>query len=331
MTTSEELTTPLTGEAASVPAEPVHERARGDVEKGMLPDLAGFLVIVLWGSTFSATKASYEQMHPLAFGFARFAVILLIAFGVLVITARVRRMPDLLRIRRADLPLFVGVGLCGYTFYQLGFLLGLEHTSPFSGALMISLQPLVTLAIVTLMGERQHRGVWIGVVVALVGVVMFLANNDGDSRMLGNLISFGGGVAFACYQVFGRRLARDYHHATYSAYTTLFGAIPLMAICSWEAWHQDWTAIEPGIWMVFLYMCVFPVYLAYIIWTWAIGRRGVAITGLTLLVPVVAGVFAWIFSGEEFGPLKLAGASLTLVGMFLMQQANRARGGRQQA
>ena len=55
-----------------------------------------------------------------------------------------------------------------------------------------------------------------------------------------------GGASFALYQVFNRRLHREYSPATYSAYSTLFGAIPLLLIASPQAIDQDWGAISPG-------------------------------------------------------------------------------------
>jgi drug/metabolite transporter (DMT)-like permease len=123
--------------------------------------------------------------------------------------------------------------------------------------------------------------------------------------------------------VFNRRLVREYPPATYSAYSTLFGAIPLILISAPDAMRQDWGSISAQSWLTLLYMCIFPVYLAYIVWAWVISKRGVAISGLTLLVPVTAGLMAMLFFGESFGPLKVIGGALALAGMLVMQQANR--------
>lgn len=288
-----------------------------------MPELAALAVVVVWGSTFTLTKSAYAEIEPLAFAFVRFVIIMLLAFAVLTFHARRHGHAHWWRIKWHDLPLFVITGLCGYTLYQLGFMLGLAHTSPFSGSLMISLQPIVTLGIVALLGERHPPLVWIGALVSLAGVAMFLANGDSDSRLLGNAISFGGGAAFALYQVFNRRLVREYPSATYSAYSTFFGVIPLLVIALPDAMRQDWGTISTRSWLIVAYMCVFPVYVAYIIWGWAIGQRGVAISGLTLLVPVVAGAMAVAFFGEAFGPHKLVGGALALIGLLVMQHANR--------
>ena len=300
-----------------------HQQVSPGATRGFLPELAAFAVIIVWGSTFTLTKSVYTEIAPLAFGFARFIIIPVIAFAVLAIQAHRSNGQNWWRIKRQDLPLFVLTGVCGYTFYQLGFTLGLAHTSPFSGSLMISLQPIVTLGIVTLLGERQPLLVWVGVLVSVAGVGMFLANGDGESQLLGNVISFAGGASFAVYQVFNRRLIREYPPATYSAYSTLFGAIPLLAISAPQAVRQDWGAISTQSWLTLAYMCVFPVYIAYIVWGWVISKRGVAISGLTLLVPVVAGVIAVLFYNEAFGPQKLLGGALALAGLLVVQQANR--------
>lgn len=302
---------------------PAQDHANVTRSTAFLPELAALSVVTIWGSTFTTTKALYADMHPLAFGFWRFLVIILIAWLVLRTQSRRANRPDWLRVQRQDLPLFALTGLCGYTFYQLGFLLGLERTSPFSGSLMISLQPLVTLVLVTLLGERQSALVWSGAVIALVGITIFLFSRDGESSALGNLICFLGAVAFALYQVFNRRLVREYPASTYAFYSTFLGAIPLLVIAAPAGFQQDWGDISLGNWLIFIYMCIFPVYLAYILWTWAIRHRGVAITGMSLLVPVVAGLMAWAFAGEHFDARKMIGGGIAVVGLLVMQQANR--------
>ena len=92
------------------------------------PEVAQFIVVSLWASTFLVTKAAFAEVSPLAFVFVRFALMTALAFGVLALRSR-GRLPVL---HRADLPRLLASGLTGYTLYQLGFVLGLDRTSPFS-------------------------------------------------------------------------------------------------------------------------------------------------------------------------------------------------------
>src|SRR5436190_10871675 len=120
-------------EQKGAPARP----AAGTGVRGTLaafgPELAELVVVGMWASTFVVTKATFAEVSPLAFAFVRFTLMTLLAFGVLLVRTRGRLQP----IRRADLPLFIAAGLTGYTLYQLGFVLGLDHTSPFSSSLLI--------------------------------------------------------------------------------------------------------------------------------------------------------------------------------------------------
>lgn len=288
-----------------------------------LPEMAAVAVILVWASTFTITKSLFNEMSPLAFGAARFIVICAIAFLVLALTSKRSGNPGLLRIKRADVPLFVVTGILGYTGYQLGFILGLEHTSPFAGALMIATStPLVSLLIVRILGERQSGAIWIGALLAVLGVTVFLFSGDGGSKPLGNIIAFAGGVSFAIYQVMNRRLVREYHSATYSAWSTLLGSIPLILLGTPAMVTQSWGDISGHSWLAFIYMCVLPVYVAYMIWGWAIRHRGVAITGFTILVPIVAGVISWIFYDEVFSARKILGGAMAVAGLVFMQWAN---------
>ena len=318
----------MTGERASGwegprPLEAAPERVTRRVV-GLLPEMAALVVVLLWASTFVLTKNVFDELRPLAFAFVRFAGITLVAFTALAIRSRAADRASWWRIERADVPRFIASGVCGYTLYQLGFTLGLAHTSPFSSSLLISMMPLVSLVIVALMGERQPLGVWAGGVVALAGVAIFLANRSGDSGMLGNALSFGGAVAFALYGVVSRPLVRRYRPETFSAYSTLAGAVPLLLVAAPDALRQDWSRVSEGSWLVIAYMIVLPVYVAYMLWNWAIARRGVAITGWSMLVPIISGVLAAAFSDEAFGPLKLIGGALAILGLLLMRRPVRS-------
>ncbi len=143
------------------------------------PELAQMVVVLLWASTFVVTKDLYAEVTPLAFTAARFVLIPAIAVGVLAARQR-RRVPP---VRRGDLPRFALAGLTGYTLYQLGFVLGLERTSPFSSSLMIAMTPLATLVIVAVMGERPAAAVWLGALIALAGVAVG-AWSEADTRAM---------------------------------------------------------------------------------------------------------------------------------------------------
>ena len=287
------------------------------------PELAQLVVVGLWASTFVVSKAAFDQVSPLAFTFARFAIMLPLAFAVLAL----RRRGAARGIRRADLRHFALAGLSGYTLYQLGFVLGLDRTSPFSSSLLIAMVPLFTVVILALRGEPTPARGWLGIGVAVVGVVLFLADKRGEGgTMLGDALSLGAAVAFAAYGVVNRPLARAYPPETYSAYTLLAGSLPLLLVAGPATISQDWGTLSVASWVAIAYMAIFPVYVAYMLWNWAIARRGaVAATGFSLLVPVASGALSALFFDEDFGPAKLLGAALVLAGLVIVRLPPRPK------
>lgn len=285
------------------------------------PELVLAAVVLIWASTFVITKDALEDFTPFSFIFARFALILVIAFAVLAVQGQRRGWARVWRVDRADWPRFVLSGLLGYTFYQIGFTVGIDHTSPFSSSLLIAMVPLFTLVIATFLGEQHPVGAWVGVVVAIAGVTVFLLQRQEGGSLLGNALSAGAAVAFASYGLANRPLVRKYPTTTVSAYTTLIGTLPLLAIGLPDATSQDWAALELSQWLMLLYMAVFPIYLVYIGYNWAIAQRGITVTSAGLVVPIVSGALSAVFFDEAFGPVKVAGALLVLIGLVLIQRA----------
>ena len=289
------------------------------------PELAQLCVVLLWASTFVVTKGAFAEVTPLAFAFVRFALMTALSFAVLAVAAR--RRGGGWGVRRADLPRFALAGLTGYTLYQLGFVLGLERTSPFSSSLLIAMVPLFTVIILALGGERTPRRALLGLGIAIAGTVVFLAEKGAAGGVVaGDLLSLGAAISFALYGIVNRPLARDYPPEAYTAYTVLAGSVPLLAVSAPAAGAQDWGAVSGWGWLAIVYMTVLPVYVAYMLWNWAIARRGVAAaTSFSLLVPVVSGALSALFFAERFGPLKLLGAALVLAGLIVIRLPGRDR------
>lgn len=318
---------------AEEPAGPAHATSPGNPLAAVLPELALLTVVLLWASTFIITKDAFKQMTPLAFAFLRFLLIILLAFGVLAWRGR-GDPARYWRIERTDAIWFALPGICGYFFYQLGFVLGLARTSPFSSSLLIALTPLFALIIVRLMGERPAPFAWFGLVVAIAGVVIFLIGQKGGGTWLGDLLSLGSALSFALYGILNRRVVGRYPPETVSAFTLLTGGGLLLLVSLPSAIRQDWGALDWHGWLIMLYMAVLPVYVAYLLWNWAMHRRGVAVaTSASLIVPVVSGILSVLFYGEAFGVAKVAGGALVLLGLVLMRLKGwpRVRLGRRRA
>jgi drug/metabolite transporter (DMT)-like permease len=286
------------------------------------PELAALAVAFLWASTFIVTKDAFESFRPLAFVGVRFVLMTILAAAVLY--ARGRHDPQrYFVVDRADWGRFLFVGLVGYGVYQLGFNFGLDRSSAFAASLIMAMTPLFALLIGTIQGERPTLTVWLGVGVAIAGVVIFLLDKDSGGTILGTILVLVASVSSAIYSVVNRPLVRKYPFETVAAITTTAGAIPLILVAIPDLVRQDWGGPTAMNWVALVYMVILPVYVAYILWNWAISQRGLSITGAQLLVPIFSGALSAIILSESFGPLKVIGGSIALVGLLLMRYRPR--------
>jgi drug/metabolite transporter (DMT)-like permease len=82
----------------------------------------------------------------------------------------------------------------------------------------------------------------------------------------------------------------------------------------------DWQGLSAGVWVALVWSITISAFLGWLVWGWANAVRGVARSApLMYLMPPVAGLIAWLFSGEHFTVVKLAGAAVALGGVAIAQ------------
>src|SRR4029079_13056594 len=168
------------------------------------------------------------------FMFLRYLVLPLLGLAALVVVFRHRiahTWP-----RRADLPRFLLCALIGPVLHISAVTYGMNLSTAFSSSLVLTCQPLFTLAILAWLGvERLRRQPVAGTRVALVAIVLSLADKfaAGFSRAgLGDLTLLVAGAAFSTYTVLSRPLADRYGPLIVLAYTLLFSMPVMLALTS---------------------------------------------------------------------------------------------------
>jgi drug/metabolite transporter (DMT)-like permease len=288
------------------------------------PELAIGMVILVWSSTAVIIKDTYDYITPLALTSVRFLVICLIGAAMMALYRA--RTGERIGIDRADFGRMIVSGLTGYTLYQLFYILGLDRTTAFASSILGSMTPIFVMVILTFLGERSPLLMWAGVSVSFVGAVVFIAGNGGEGggTLLGNLLCAAAPLAFAVYTIINRPLTKKYPSPVFAFWTLLIGSIPIWIVGAPETAAQDWGSVPLRTWLIFAYLCVFPVYLAYQFWNYGIKHRGVTtVSAYSLIIPVLGGVWAALWLGESLDGLKLVGAALVMAGLVIMRRVPR--------
>lgn len=293
------------------------EPGRGGIDVG---DVAMLAVVLMWAANNIVVKGALAELDPLAYVVGRF-VIVVVALGLAGAATRRIVVP-----RRADWPLFLLVGSVGFALYNALFTIGLDHTSVFSVALLVSLGPVFTMALAWAMRlERVRAGQWIGAALAVGGVALFVqakASGGAAYNPFGDLLSLVAAACFAIYTIATRPLVVRYGATEVTGWATLLGLAMILPVAWGAVRAQDWAGLHAATWGALFYAGLVSLLVGYSLWAWAIRRRGVGrTTPYLFLIPVVTGVFSAVVFGERFGPLKLAGAALVLVGTALVRLA----------
>ena len=272
--------------------------------------------VTAWSINTIAVKYAVKALDPLAFTGLRFLLMTPLAFALAY------SVGERVRIRKEDLPLLVACGVSGYGLYQYLWVIGLAHTSAFASALLASMAPVLTLAIVAFARtERVRSGRWIGAAVALFGVAVFEGVFAGHLTFrIGDGLTLGSAASFAAFNVLSARLLGKYPPVTLVAISMAIGTAMLLPGAIPRMIHQDWLHVPELDWGIFGYAIVFPVVLTYPVWSYAISQLGAGrVSMFQFAVPVLTGLLSLPLLHARIDPHEILGAAICIGGMALAQ------------
>jgi drug/metabolite transporter (DMT)-like permease len=284
---------------------------------------AALAMVTAWGTNFSVQKMVFTALSPGGFLFARY-LIMPLAAAVLLCSRHGLKWP---RVPRADLLALLRLGLAGHLVHVGLVTYGIHWSTAFSSSLILACGPMFTLLILRWQGvERLSAGQVTGVALACAGVLLFLS----DKLVGGHWQASGGDLTlvvaaffFSYYTVSAKPLTERHGGVTVMTYATLLGSGPVVLLSLPAGLHVAWGEVSGLVWAGLLYAVLISAFLGWLVWGWVNAVRGVARSApLMYLMPPVAGLVAWLATGERFTGVKLAGAALTLAGVAVAQFAN---------
>ena len=292
-------------------------------------DLSLVLVTLIWGFNFPIIKIVLEVMHPHAMNVFRLWAAAL-ALGIVHYVYQKRAGASFFApLRTHGWPL-LGLGLVGYLFYQLAFIIGVNNTTAGSAALLLSSAPLWTAIFGNIFGFDALRPLaWLGLLAALAGAVVIVLGSTktidfSNATFFGNAVMLIAAIFWGAYTAFSKPLTR---HITPAAITFLGLLYALPFLTGLGVFYFDtveWDQLNGWIWLAIIFSGSLSTGLTVVVWNAAVKRVGPSQTAVYgNLVPVVA-LFsgAWLL-GESITFVQIAGGLLILGGLFLMRRARR--------
>jgi len=200
----------------------------------------------------------------------------------------------------------VPLGGLGFGAHQAAFVVGLNHATVGSAALIMAMNPLWTAVLGgALETERLGRGGWVGLLVALAGAGLVIASGaasgaGGGGTLFENGMMLVAAVCWGSYMALNKQLVDRVSPLA----TTVFGvwaALPvLLAVGTVYGLTVAWDAVDGWAWGGLLFSGGLAVGLTFVLWNRAVCRVRFSNTAVYYyLVPVVALVAGMVILGES--------------------------------
>jgi drug/metabolite transporter (DMT)-like permease len=287
-------------------------------------DRAAYLMLtgmaVSFGGTWVAADIAVGSVPPFTIAAIRFGLASVLLFAWTRIAGR-RLTP----IRRADVPIVIGLGLTAVAGYNWLFLTGLTLAPASDGAIIVpGLAPVFTAILAgVFLGERLTARVFIGLAVAAAGLVLVVApagaGVDGQ-RLLGDALFLAGAALWAVYNVISRIASRRFDAVSTTLYGIALGTAVLIPAALLEGGTSSVVDAPLGAVLGIAYLAVFGTVAAFVLLNLGVARIGAArASAFALLVPVIGVLSSVWLLGDPIGPGTIVGGAIVLGGLWLVE------------
>jgi drug/metabolite transporter (DMT)-like permease len=277
----------------------------------------GYLLVAIGAAMFAlgGNLARYmldDGVSALRLSQLRSAGSLLLLGGVLALTR-----PELMRVRRADVPQLAFLGICGLALVHATYYAAIDRLEIGVALVIQYMAPLLLLVWLRFRhGRRLARSLWGAVALSIAGCALVVrAYDPGGLDRLGIAYAAGAALTFAIYMVASERAGHRYESVTTLLWAFAFASLFWAVVQPW--WSFPFGEVD---FLLGLGVIVIGTLLPFICVVAALRhlpapRAAVAAT----LEPVLAAVFAWWLHDEHLALIQLAGGALVLTAVLWIQ------------
>jgi drug/metabolite transporter (DMT)-like permease len=296
--------------------------------------LYGLLAALLFGANGSVTKVVIESgLSPTQVTQFRTVGTFLISGAILLIVDR-----SAFRLPWRQVAVMAILGVAGVALLQVTYAYAVQLL-PVGIALLFEYLAVLVVALVAFLFFKEHvrARLWIAIGLVLAGLVLVAQVWASDLDALGVVMALAAAATLSIYFLVGERQVSATSPLAVAFWTSGFAA-------AFWAFFSGWWAIDPAIlvrqvsltgnlaevvlplWVPLAWLVVLGSFLPFLLSFSAIGRLRATAAGVLASSEVVfAFAVAWLWLGEQLGPIQLVGAAVVLSGIVLAQTARRGR------
>ncbi|HUW24092.1 MAG TPA: DMT family transporter [Patescibacteria group bacterium] len=272
----------------------------------------------IWGLAPPIIKYTLRYTSPLTFLFYRFLIVSLILIVPLTIKF-IKQRPSLNLCFQ-----YLALGFIGTPLTLLLLFFGMQKTAAINASLISIFTPiLIILGGVVFLRETVTRQERFGISFIFLGAFLSILEplfKNGlslNQGLWGNLLIFGGSVAWASFSLLRRKAGEALDSFVLSASSFLVGLITLLPFVTF---NFSLLALNSNAWPGICYMAILGSVIAYFTYIYGFSKiEASEATLFTYLEPIFAIPIAVAFLHEELSFIFLLGAFFIVIGVLVSQ------------
>lgn len=280
--------------------------------------LFALFTIMIWGTTFIATKILLVNLTPIEILFIRFVM------GFIALTVFYPKRLGFASKEREFL--FMGAGLCGVTLYFLLENIALTFTFASNVGIIISVAPFFTAIVshIFLENEKFKPNFIVGFLFAITGIATISLNGSAILKLnpMGDILTLLAALVWAFYSVLTKKISALNLNTILTTRRVFFYGLLFMipALFLMDFSPELNLLTDPKIMFNLLYLGLGASALCFVAWNSAICILGPVKTSIYIYAtPVITIVTSAIVLHEEITPVAILGTVLTLAGLIISE------------
>ncbi len=201
----------------------------------------------------------------------------------------------------------------------------IRFTSVASAAALVATQPIWAALIARSMGARVDRGVWVGIGVSLVGVLVLTGIDFSlDPRsLIGDGLALVGAVLAAAYVTTGERARQSLSTVNYTTVAYTVAALGLLPLC--VLFGADLSGYSARDWLLILGLTVIAQLLGHTVVSLVLQSTSATVVSLAILFELPGAIIVAAIFLQQYPPVQVIPALVLLgVGLIIVVRASRS-------
>jgi len=284
------------------------------------------VVVVTWATPNVVGRylAENNLLTPTQISALRYIPAALTLLIVVLATKKWKLFVEDIKVKHYHL-VFAAIILASFVLLQM---YSVVYTEASASAFLLNVNPVITFVLTIIILKERHKW-WgaIGVLLAAVGIFFIAVPLNEISKIfsstviLGNLLAFLSGFAWAAYSIYLKRFLRERDPITVTTWTLSISAV-ILTIVMFSV--DGWFSTTPRYYTILLttFLGIVPTALAFTLWFVIIRRVSVQKASVyQFLIPIIATLLAVLFLGEQLTWWFGLGAGLILIGLLITQKS----------